>query len=312
MRSPARAAVLTVLLLGALSACSDGKVDADSASEPSVETPTDASTDATPEPTTEATADAAAVEEAHALYHALADELDAASQGAADFQTAVKAASEKDPQGFRESSKVARAVEAQQAVVAERDAAVAALGEHPAMADEELAASYQAFAERYAVAMAYQDGFNDSYPAFLATNDDCVAVLGAKEPAVSPLEPAKWARQWQAIERPLARRCLKGAEEIGASTNEDMAKVGGLYERWMADRADLVERFGAGKVSMKAFPKQLKKVNDRFTSAFGRTAAFSETLGELYPTAEYDAVDVVFEDLLGEEDPGSGSPSAVE
>lgn len=300
MRSPRLAAVLTVLALTALGACSDGETGSDAAPDPTEQS---ASPEAA-EPTTEE------YDEAHDLYHALADTLDEASQAAVAFQDAVKKAGEEDPKGFRESAAVADAVAQQEAAVTERDAAVAELGDQPAMADEELAAAYRAFADKYAVAMAYQDGFNDSFPAFLATNDACTAVLSAPEPKASALEPARWAKQWLAIAKRYAEPCLAGAAELAESTNEDVVAVGGLYEQWIADRADLVARFGAGEVSMKAFPKELKKVNDGFTTAFGETATFSETLGTLFPNAEYDAVDVVFEDRVGESEAPDASPSA--
>lgn len=302
MRSQPLAAALTVLLLTALGACSDGETS-EATSDPTEQTGQTESTEAAP-PTPEEYA------EAHDLYHALADTLDEANQSAVDFQAAAKKASEKDPQGFRDSAALTDAVAQQEAAVADRDAAVAALGDQPAMADEELATAYQTFADKYAVAMAYQDGFNDSFPAFLATNDACTAMLGAPQPKASLLDQVKWATQWVAIEKEYAEPCLSAAAELEGSTNEDMVAVGGLYEQWVADRADLGARLRAGEMTMPQFPKRLKKVNDGFTTAFAETATFSETLGTLFPNAEYDAIDVVFEDRVGESEAPDASPSA--
>ena len=66
MRSRALAAALTVVVLTSLGACSDGEVDPAPAPDPTELSPV------------APTSDAADLEEAHALYHALAGELEAA------------------------------------------------------------------------------------------------------------------------------------------------------------------------------------------------------------------------------------------
>lgn len=259
---------------------------------------------AEPSPTT------ADYEEAHVMYHDLATVLDGAARAAADFQDGVKKAEEADPRGFRKdpAAAIQSLVAAQEAQVATRDAAVQELADHPAMADPELGAAYDAFAEKYAVAMAYQDGFNDSYATFLATNDRCSAVL-TKTRDVRGLTVEIYAENWLYVHKRAAAPCLDGAAELATSANEDLARIGTNYTDWIERRVATMRLVRDGKATTKKAGKRLKKVNDAMLKTYERAAKFSDTLGALMPNAEYDAVDVVFKDRVGEL--GEGDPSAT-
>ena len=67
-----------------------------------------------------------------------------------------------------------------------------------------------------------------------------------------------------------------------------------------------------GEATTKQAGKRLKKVNDSMLKVYERTATFSDTLGTLMPNAEYDAVDPVFKDRVGELDAESPSVSPSE
>lgn len=177
------------------------------------------------------------------------------------------------------------------------------------MADEELASSYGVFTERYAAAMAYQDGFNDSYAAFLATNDACGAVLDMKEVQAPTIKA--YAERWLAQHEKVAAPCLAGAEELATSTNEDLVAVGAVYAAWIDDRIAAMTLALDGKAAPQQAISRLKKANKTMLRTYEATATFSETLAELMPTDEYDAVDVVFKDRVGESEAAdpTASPS---
>lgn len=286
MRSRVLAATLTVLVL---TACSDGGDDQDGGSGGS-STPTEAE-----------------YAEAHDLYHDLATVLDDASAAAADFQSTVQKASEQDPEGFRDSPEVATAIEEQQAAVEEREAALTELAEHPAMADEELAAAYEEFTTQYAEATAYQDGFNDSYPAFLVSNDVCPAVFeSGPQGAVSY---QAYARAWLRAQQKASKPCLAINDELSESANEDLAAVADRWGQLVQQRLTAINAMALGGAGSDETLRAVKKANDTFVKDYGRLSKFSKVLGELYPNEEYDAIDVIFEERLGEDDESSEAPS---
>lgn len=293
MRKPS----LTVLVIaGALLAGCGGGSEADPEADPT--------STAAPSPTT------ADFEEAHALYHDLGTVLDDAAQGAADFQAAVLKAWKKDPKRFGKDPEAATrtAIEEQQGVVAAREAALTELAEHPAMADEELAASYQTFHEQYDVAMDYQDGYHDSYPVLLVTNDACAAVQEMRD--VIGLTPEMYAENWLREHGEVAAPCRAGAARLASSTNEDVVALATAYTTWMDDREAPLELVRKGKLTIKQASARLQKANDAMDAAVNEHAGFSDTLAELMPTEEYAAVDTVFEDRVGETGSASPSPSA--
>lgn len=284
MRSRVLAATLTVLVL---SACSGGGDESEGGSGGS-SAPTEVE-----------------YAEAHDLYHDLATVLDDASAAAADFQSTVQKASEQDPEGFRDSPEVATAIEEQQAAVEEREAALTELAEHPAMGDEELAAAYEDFRTQYAEATAYQDGFNDSYPAFLVSNDVCTAVFESG-PQGAPTYQA-YARAWLRSQQKASKPCLKVNEELSESTNEDIAAVAQRWGQLVQQRLTAINAMALGSAGSDETLRAVKKANDSFVKDYGKLSKFSDVLGELYPDEAYDAIDTIFEDRLGEDaEPSDG------
>jgi hypothetical protein len=290
MRSRALATMLTVLLL---TACSGGGEEPEASPEGSsagAGTPTEAE-----------------YAEAHELYHDLADVLDQAGDAAATFQATVKKAHDKDPEGFRDSPAVAAAVEEQEAAVATREAALTELAEHPAMADEELAAAYEKFRTGYAEAIAYQDGYNDSYPAFLTSGDVCTRVFESG-PEDAPSFTA-YAREWLRLQEKASAPCLEATDELAGSGNEDVVAVADRWGQLIDERTAAIRRMSQGKLSSDKTLSAVKKANNAFIEDYDRLTDFSKRLGELYPIDEYDAIDPIFEDRLGASADPSDGPS---
>jgi hypothetical protein len=290
-----------VALALALSACSDGKVGGEpvGSDRPELSTPSMSPKPSVSVPASEPTT--AEYEEAHALYHALSDVLNDANHEAGDYQAAVRKARDRDPAGFPDSPKVTKAVAALQAATTARDAALAELTEHPAMADEELAAAYQAFTTGYAEAVTYQDGFNDSYPLFLEVGDVCAKVFEVRVPARG--SSVAYAEAWLAEHATVAAPCLELSTGLASSANEDMVRVSELYQRLIEQR----EAAFIGVRDLTMGPDQsvaaLEKANKRFLRDYEKTTKFSDRLGELVPLDLYDAVDPIFKDRVGELDP---------
>lgn len=290
MRTRLLATTLTAVLL--LTGCSGGDDPEGGSGEPSGEAaaPTEAEYD-----------------EAHDIYHDLADDLDAAGAAAAEFQAAVKKARDRDPEGFADSPAVAAAFEEQAAAVADREAALAELAGHPAMADEELAAAYEEFATRYAEAMAYQDGYNDSYPVFLASQDVCQAVFGSGPEDASSF--GSYAKEWLRMQRAAATACQETTSELAGSGNEDVVALAERWDQVIEERLAAIERFAQRKLSGDQALKLVEKANNAFLEDYERLSGFSDRLGELMPIDAYEAMDPIFEDRLGETDEPSDEPS---
>ncbi|MEI5672234.1 MULTISPECIES: hypothetical protein [unclassified Nocardioides] len=241
-------------------------------------------------------------DEAQTLFHDLAGVLDETNTRAVAYQARVRTAWENDPDGFRKRPKVVRAVKQQAAVAARRDAALAALAEQPAVVgDEELGTAYRAFVEGYAAVSAYQDGFNGSYPVFLAAGDACQSLVGVQPPAGASYSETGAA--WLEAHEEAAAPCLRLSAKLRSSTNTDVARLPRLYRRLVSDRNAAIERLRDGDTDLAGAMKTLGRVDRAFTRDYARATRFDARIATLVPDDLYQAVDVVFEERVG----GSGS-----
>ncbi len=278
-----------VLLVGTtLTGCSGGGDQSDSGPEGSP----GATTSAPPRPTD------AEYDEAYALYHGLAGVLNETNKRSSAYQDLVRKAWQQDPEGFRKAPRVIKAVRKQRAAAADRDAALAALAAQPAMADAELGAAYQTFATQYAAAAAYQDGFDDSFPLFLAVGTQCQQIFGVEATEAESFEA--YATTWLERHREASAPCLKQGAGLASSGNEDVARLPARYARLVEERKAAVVGLRDQTATAQQSLKALAKADKRFTRDYARLTRFSERLAELVPVAAYEAVDPIFEDRVGE------------
>lgn len=290
MRARVAASALALGLVGsALTACSGGGGD-DADSGPG----------ATPSATQSAAPRATAAEyaEAQTLYGGLAGVLNETNRRSATYQDVVRNAWEDDPQGFRKAPRIVKAVRQQRDVAAKRDAAFAALAAHPAMVDEELAAAYQAFQTQYASAAAYQDGFDDAFPLFLAVGTACQRIFGVEVTAPAAFEA--YAGTWLERHEEAAAPCLKLSAGLAESENEDMAKLSDRYARLVAQRRKAVVRLRDGASTPRQALKAITKANRSFTRDYARLTRFSERLAALVPVAAYEAIAPILDGRVAE------------
>lgn len=241
-------------------------------------------------------------DEARTLFHDLAGVLDETNTSSTAYQARVRTAWENDPDGFRKRPKVIRAVKQQRGVAARRDAALAALAEHPAVVgDEELETAYRAFVEGYAAVAAYQDGFNDSYPVFLAAGDACQGLAGVQPPAGASY--SETGEAWLEAHERAAAPCLRLSAKLRSSTNTDVARLPRLYRRLVADRDAAIERLRDGDTDLAGAMKALGRLDRAFTRDYARATRFDAQIAALVPDDRYQAVDVVLEERVV----GSGS-----
>ena len=290
MRARIAAGVLALGLVGtALTACSGGGGD-DADSGPG----------STPSVTASAPPRASAAEyaEAQTLYRGLADVLNQTNKRSATYQDVVRNAWEDDPQGFRKAPRVVKAVRQQRDVAAKRDAALAALAAHPAMVDEELSAAYQAFQTQYAAAAAYQDGFDRSFPLFLAVGTACQRIFGVE--VTAPAAFTAYAGTWLERHQEAAAPCLKLSAGLAESENEDLARLSDRYARLVAQRRKAVVRLRDGASTPRQALKAITKANRDFARDYARLTQFSERLAALVPTSAYAAIAPILDDRVAE------------
>ncbi|WP_085870918.1 MULTISPECIES: hypothetical protein [unclassified Nocardioides] len=256
--------------------------------------------------------------EMHEALDEVGDLIDAAGDGAGDYQGVVNGVREKDPAAVLTDPTIDAALAEQQEREDARDEAITELGEMPGMDDPDVASAYQEFATAAEKMFAFQDGYNASMPEFLRALDVCVKIFDVKVD-LGPLMalPGAYQTEWLAQHRKLTKPCEARLDPLADSGNYRIREYVESTHRLIAERNNAMSDIGYTDASMDKALKALKHANESYVARQKKITAFSDELGKISAVDEYQALHAVFEDKLGlvegdaapSESP-SGSPSS--
>ena len=292
---PTATTVLAVALAASLSGCDGGKGSGEPGAGP---TSSRATTSSAP------TRDD--LEAMHDDLHEVGTLIDEAAKGAADYQALVRSEYDKNPTGIFRDAKVDRALVAQEALQQERNDAIVALGESPALDDPEIGAAYDDFRKAGEKMFTFQDGYNHSMTFLVRSLDVCPRIfhVDVKTDEFAGI-PGYYASQWVEEHQRLAKPCVTLTNNLARSDNYRVAAYAENMQWVIRKREEAVSAQGSGLSPHRSFLR-LKKANETFLKRNARLLDFSGELKRISAIDEYQALDDVFEQRLGG---ASASPS---
>ena len=232
---------------------------------------------------------------AYATYSRAGDAFNAASQGAADYQAAVRKVADKSPADVVTDPSVAAALADQQELAATRDEEIAALGEEPAMRDPELQEAYDAFASAAEEMNTFQDGYNESMPVLVRSLAICPAIFSIKVPETQLLVvPGVYSQLWIEEHNRAAAPCKKLLFVLEDSRNYRIRQYAANWWKVIDQRIDLTADLGKNKAGFDETLARLTRVNKAFTKRNDQLTRFSDELAKLSAAEEYEALDPIF------------------
>jgi hypothetical protein len=219
----------------------------------------------------------------------------------------VRGVHDTSPASVVDNPTIAAALEDQQALAAERDEQIAALGDEPAMRDPELKEAYDEFAAAAEEMNTFQDGYNESMPVLLRSVDLCPDIFSI-DLAQSDLDviPGVFSQRWIKAHNKAAGPCLPLLDELDQSRNYMIRKYAANYRKVIDQRNALMTDLGENEIGFEQTVDRLCRINTSFTKRTRQLTNFSKELEKLSSADEYGALDVIFEERLGTESP---SPS---
>lgn len=253
--------------------------------------------------------------EMHEALDEVGDLIDAAGDGAGEYQGVVSAVHEKSSPALLTDPKIDAALAEQQDRQDARNEAIAALAEMPGMDDPDVAAAYDKFAAAAEEMFTFQDGYNASMPEFLRALDVCVKIFDVSVDLDEiVVVPGAYEDEWLSQHKGFTKPCEARLDAIADSDNYRIREYVDSTHRVIAERNDAMSDIGVTDASMDRALRALKKANESYVARQKKIIDFSSELGKISAIDEYQALHDVFEDKLDlqEGDAESESPSPSE